>query len=556
MEHYRKNILTSILNNVVAVYLRYFFITYCDDLYPTTPWDDDDPQSLEMFMENETNEEKARRVLFQTDHCEWDLTTLFYVLLDSDSVGQHLPSSVKDAIQTVRDTRDSLGFTTPHTMPDKFDYTKRYDDIKKMFVILGYYNAVEKMSVIHDTEIQQWWKQEQSMRNTDRQVKRIITLYVIALVVIGAVFLVTLHLQNVDVKATKPNTEPSLTEDVKYKQRYNNTNINNHPNLTKFVDGNDRMHRKEKGKEGKSNDLDRVTPKNTLRKYKQRYNNIQKLFVTLSDAVEQPKDTEVIDVIHFEKLICQANVKSEHIQDNAINNHPNLTKFVDGNDRMHRKEKGKEGKSNDLDRVTPKFTLSNDAAKKLFTLLSVHDTVARTKHSENQERKNQSHVNSTTSAEYALNIHYSSIKFSDEIGRKRQRERSDDMEHKYTQSYNNVKKLFTLLGVPEILVQNQQRKNQPLVESGKSEENTLNKHPSHTEFADGNDGIYQKERPEDLDRMIPKYTQRYKNIKTLFTVLGVPDVLAQTKENEVQQSKNRPHVESGRSEANTLNRIP
>ena len=318
-----------------------------------------------------------------------------------------------------------------------------------------------------------------------------------------------------------------------------------YPSQTESADGNDRVYHKERPE-----DLNRMIPK-----YTQRYNKMKKLFTLLGvpDVLAQTKENEV------QQSKNRPHVESGRSEANALNKYPSQTESADGNDRVYHKERPE-----DLNRMIPKYTQRYNKMKKLFTLLGVPDVLAQTKENEVQQSKNRPHVESGRSEANALNKYPSQTESADGNDRVYHKERPEDLNRmipKYTQRYNKMKKLFTLLGVPDVLAQTkdsevQQRKDQPHVESGKREENALNKHHSLTKFADGNDKKYQKERPEDLDRVIPRHTQRYNNIKKLFTVLGVPDVLAQTKDSEAPQRKNQPHVASETSEENTTNIPP
>ena len=195
MEYY--NILISILHNVVAVHLRYHFLTTWDNLYPTTPWDDDDPVCLETFIRKETDKTRARRTLKHVDHTKWDLTVLFYVLINSDSVGNHPPGPVRDAIQNVRVVRNNLSHANPSTIITNVDYVQQYNVIKTLFSVLGITYAVQHMK---DIEVQQM-RYRRNEQNVNKY--RVIKLFLIALVGLGVIsiliFLVTTHFQHTDV---------------------------------------------------------------------------------------------------------------------------------------------------------------------------------------------------------------------------------------------------------------------------------------------------------------------------------------------------------------------
>ena len=145
----RHNTLTTILHNVVAQYLRHIFKREWDQCYQHMPWTDDN-SSLANFLNLEKNKKKASTNLKNSgDRNSWDLTTLFYVLLYSDSIGQKLKNQPQPtyytAINCLRLNRNAVSHVSPSTYTSNDNFHNRYKEIKQCLNDLGFPDAHKEM---------------------------------------------------------------------------------------------------------------------------------------------------------------------------------------------------------------------------------------------------------------------------------------------------------------------------------------------------------------------------------------------------------------------------
>ena len=145
----RHNTLTTILHNVVAQYLRHFVKREWDQCYPHMPWTDDN-SSLANFLKLEKNKKKASTNLKNSgDRNSWDLTTLFFVLLYSDSIGQKLKNQPQPiyytAINRLRLNRNAVSHVSPSTYTSNNNFRNRYNEIKQCLNDLGFPDAHQEM---------------------------------------------------------------------------------------------------------------------------------------------------------------------------------------------------------------------------------------------------------------------------------------------------------------------------------------------------------------------------------------------------------------------------
>ena len=147
----------TIHHNIVAQYLRTVFKREWDLAYPHMSWNDDNI-SLDNFVNLEKNTGKARKALKNSgDRNSWDLTTLFFVLLYSDSLAQklkNLPSilSYYTAIDTLRQSRNAISHPSPSTYLNKEDFQHKCNEICNCLRDLGFPEAKDDINDVVDQQ--------------------------------------------------------------------------------------------------------------------------------------------------------------------------------------------------------------------------------------------------------------------------------------------------------------------------------------------------------------------------------------------------------------------
>ena len=131
-----------VTTDVLADGLREIFKQEWDKLYKTTKgeWKDDSRSGTDFYNGESPGNQRRNAHLLATmkngNRGEWDCTMLFYAILYSDSIGPHLPPTVRKNVDDIRNFRNSQAHTTRGRLSD-MDFQNAIGKVDVAFQALG-----------------------------------------------------------------------------------------------------------------------------------------------------------------------------------------------------------------------------------------------------------------------------------------------------------------------------------------------------------------------------------------------------------------------------------